>query len=229
MLHRTKGIVIGFIKYRETSIIAKIYTEKFGIQSYIVNNIRSKRSKNKIALFQPLTILELVVYKKNNTNLNRISEYKNNTPYHSIPFNIYKATIAMFISEFCNKSIKEEGENLLLYNFLENSLRLFDNIKNNISNFHIQFLLKLTRHLGHEIETASSMMNESGNYSDTPKIRLKEKAVKKLLVNNYGEFCELNNKQRKEILEDLIKFYSFHIPNFGKLKSLEVLRELYED
>jgi DNA repair protein RecO (recombination protein O) len=82
MLHKTKGIVLHYIKYSETSIIVKIYTETFGIQSYIVNGVRSKNNKNKIALFQPLTLLDMVVYHKANaTSLNRIAEVRCSEPF----------------------------------------------------------------------------------------------------------------------------------------------------
>jgi len=81
MLHKTKGIVLNYIKYSDTSIIAKIYTEAFGLQSYIVNSVRSSKAKNKIALFQPLTLLEMVVYHKNHQGLQRISEMRTAEPY----------------------------------------------------------------------------------------------------------------------------------------------------
>ena len=229
MLHRTQGVVIGFIKYRESSIITKIYTEKFGIQSYIVNNIRSKRAKNKIALFQTLSILDLVVYKKNNANLNRISEYKTIHPFQSIPFNVHKSTIALFISDFCNKAIREEDENPNLFNFLKSSFIQLDLINQNIFNFHLQFMLKLSKFIGLELESASMLVNESGDYSSVPKYRLKEEITLNLVRLNYGEHCQLKNSQREEILNDLMKFYSFHIPEFGVLKSLNVLKELYRD
>jgi DNA repair protein RecO (recombination protein O) len=95
MLHKTKGIVIGFIKYGDTSIIAKVYTELYGMQTYIVNGVRSKSSKNKIALFQPLTILDMVVYHKENRDIHRLSEVKCHVIFHSIPFNQKKISMAI--------------------------------------------------------------------------------------------------------------------------------------
>ena len=106
MLHKTKGIVLHFIRYSDTSIIAKIYTEAFGLQSYIVNGVRSKSAKNKIALFQPLTLLDLVVYHKENSTLQRISEMRCAEPYQSIPFKVHKSSIALFTAEILQKTLK---------------------------------------------------------------------------------------------------------------------------
>ena len=97
MLHKTKGIVLNFVKFKETSVIVKIYTEKFGLQSYIENGVRSSKSKNKIALFQPLTQLELVVYHDPKKEINRISEIRCILPYKSIPFEIKKSRNALRI------------------------------------------------------------------------------------------------------------------------------------
>ena len=63
MIIKTKGIVLSYIKYGETSIICKIYTEENSIQSFIINGIRKSKSKN-TALYQPLTILDLVIYQR---------------------------------------------------------------------------------------------------------------------------------------------------------------------
>ena len=86
MLHRTRGIVLSYIKYKETSIIVRIFTEAFGMQSYIVNSVRSAKSRGKMALYQPLSLLDLVVYHKSGKDLQRISETKFSYAYSSIPF-----------------------------------------------------------------------------------------------------------------------------------------------
>ena len=108
MLHTTKGIVFNHFKYSEKSVIVKIYTEKFGLQSYIINAVRSKKSKNKLAYLQVLSIVEINAYHKENKGLQRIKDIKLSCPFQSIPFNIFKGSIAFFITETLIKSIKEE-------------------------------------------------------------------------------------------------------------------------
>src|SRR4051812_34859696 len=144
MLFKTGGIVLNYIKYKETSIICKIYTEAFGLQSYIINGIRNNKAKNKIALFQTLTLLDLVVYNRPNSSLNRISEIKCHYPFKSIPFDLRKTTIALFLSEILNKTLKEQAENEDLFSFLKNSIKFLDKADENFENFHLQFLIKLS-------------------------------------------------------------------------------------
>src|SRR6187401_2133657 len=96
LLHKTRGIVFRFTKYGETSIIVNIFTELFGMQSYIVNGVRTKSAKNKIALYQPLTLLDLVVYHRDNAHILRIKELKCLCHYQSMPTDVRKSTIAMF-------------------------------------------------------------------------------------------------------------------------------------
>ena len=81
MLHKTQGVVFRFTNYSETSIIVNIFTSAFGLQSYIVNGARGKSGKGKIALYQPLTLLDLVVYHRENASILRIKEVKCIHPY----------------------------------------------------------------------------------------------------------------------------------------------------
>src|SRR4051812_2313610 len=122
MIHKTRGIVFRFTKYGETSIIVTIFTEEFGLQSYIVNGVRSKSSKNKIALYQPLTLLNLVVYHRERANIERIKEIQCFHPYQTLTVDVKKSTIAMFITELLNKTVKEESHVQDLFDFLADSL-----------------------------------------------------------------------------------------------------------
>ena len=127
MISKTKGLVLSSIKYKESSLIVRIYTEEFGLRSYIVNGVRTARGKGKAALYQPLTILDMEVYENKSKNIQRISEVKCHFPYKSIPFDVQKMTIAIFISEFLTKILRgEEDQNKGLYQFLEVSLMHFD-------------------------------------------------------------------------------------------------------
>ena len=108
MLHKTSGIILHTVKYSETSLIVKIYTRDFGLQSYMVTGVRSKKSKNKASLFQPLALVELEVSNTNKGSLQRISEINILHPYSDIPYNIVKSSIAIFLNEILYKAIKEE-------------------------------------------------------------------------------------------------------------------------
>ena len=220
MLHKTRGIVFRFTKYGETSIIVNIFTELFGLQSYIVNGVRSKSSKNKIALYQPLTLLEMVVYHRENANINRIKEVKCFYPYQTIPVDIKKSALAIFINEVLNKTVKEESHAQELCTFLMESLQALDRMTEKAENFHLMFLLKLSRLLGFGAYNLIEVLGPRASDQET------ERLLDQLIHAEYHTFIPLTNTQRRAILELLLKFYADHIDTFGEMRSVQVLRDV---
>ena len=220
MLHKTRGVVFRFTKYGDTSIIVTLFTELFGLQSYIVNGVRSKSGKNKIALFQPLTLLDLVVYHREHANINRIKEVKCLYPYQSIPVDIKKSALAMFIIEVVNKTIREESHAQELCEFLIHAFMTLDQIDLGSENFHLIFLLKLSRMLGfgahHVNEVLGARVTTEQN----------ERIIATLLKSEYTTVVSMQNHQRREILDLVLKFYADHIDNLGEMKSIQILREI---
>jgi DNA repair protein RecO (recombination protein O) len=220
MLHKTRGIVFRFTKYGETSIIVTIFTEIFGLQSYIVNGIRSKSSKSKIALYQPLTLLELVVYYRENANINRIKEVKCLHPYQSIPLDIKKSAAAIFVNEVINKTIKEESHALELCNFMIDSFIILDTMTVKVENFHLIFLVKLSRLLGFGAHHTNEVMGARTTDMET------EEILGELIRSDYSDLIRMTNIQRRDILDLLLKFYADHIESLGEMRSVQVLREV---
>jgi DNA repair protein RecO (recombination protein O) len=229
MLHKTRGIGLSYLRYRESSIITKIYTEAFGIQTYIVNGVRSSKSKNnRIALFQPLTLLDMVVYHKNKEDtVHRISELKCYAPFHSIPFDVIKSSLALFITEILGKTLREEESNELLFRFIEESILYLDNAETNFENFHIQFLMQLASYLGFGIETVDDLERElkSNHYPQIPD-HVEHQVIEQFLFSDYGLSIPLDRARRIRILEKLIFFYKIHMETLGEIRSMEVLREV---
>ncbi|WP_439556819.1 DNA repair protein RecO [Dyadobacter sp.] len=229
MLHKTRGIALSYIRYRESSIISKIYTEAFGIQTYIVNGVRSSKSKsNKIALFQPLTLLDMVVYHKSKEDtIHRLSELKCYAPFHSIPFDVIKSSLALFVTEILGKTLREEEQNEFLFHYIEESVLFLDNAESNFENFHIQFLLQLASFLGFGIETIEDLENElkENNYPHSADSS-EHAASEQLLYSTFGTRIILDRSRRLRILEKLIFFYKIHLDGLGEIKSLEVLKEI---
>ncbi|TRX53740.1 DNA repair protein RecO [Fulvivirga sp. M361] len=215
MLHKTRGIVFKYFKYRDTSIIAKILTEKLGLQTYIVNGIRSKNARGKIALFQPLSLLDLIVYYKPNAEINRISEVKSAELYQNMPYKVIKSSIGVFLAEVLYKSVKEEGEITEMFRFIYDSMIILDQLETGFENFHLQFMLKFTKYLGFGIDSA--FMQE---------VPLLESNVRKLLFARYDEHINISNEDRRSLLNLIIGFYKTHIDSFGELKSVNVLQEV---
>lgn len=228
MLHKTRGIALSYIRYRETSIIARVYTEAFGIQSYVVNNVRSAKSKtNKIALFQPMTLLDMVVYYKDDRDLNRLSEVKTLHPLQSIPFEVAKSGIALFLTEMLTKSLKEESGNPMLFQFLLESILLLEHMETGYENFHLAFLAKLSAYLGFGPENAREFEQQlrERSYPFLPNTET-ELALNTLLRRPLGTAVRLSRTDRLNLLEALVAYYRIHVDAMGEIKSLAVLHEV---
>jgi len=220
MLHKTRGIVFRFTKYGETSIIVSIFTEQFGLQSYIVNGVRSKSAKGKIALYQPLTLLELVVYHKENANILRIKEVQCAHQYQSLTTDFKKATQAMFLTEMLNKSVKEQSHAQELFTFLFEALVALDEQKVGYENSHLIFLLKLSRYLGFEPQLIEEVLQ--GRLADA----VEEGLLQKLLKADFDDHLVMTATHRRNLLDLLLRFYATHIDNLGEIKSVQVLKEI---
>lgn len=218
MLHKTKGIVFRYTPYGEASIIVNIFTESFGLQSYIVNSVRSKTGKSKIAIYQPLTLLDLVVYHKENAGILRIKEATCAHPYHSIQSDPKKSCIGMFINEVLNKTVKEQVHADELCNFIFDALIRLDRLEHP-ENFHLVFLIKLSKYLGFgpfaKAELGALMLNEE-----------EEQLLDKLLECEFEDFVKVSNDKRRILLDAFVRFYGNHIDAMGSIKSVQVLREV---
>ncbi|GAA4447202.1 DNA repair protein RecO [Nibrella saemangeumensis] len=228
MLQKTRGISLSYIRYRETSIIARVYTEEFGLQSYIINGVRSAKNKsNKIALFQPLTLLDMVVYYKDDRDLHRLSEVKTIHPFQSIPFEVAKSSMALFITEILTKSLKEEAGNPVLFRFLEDSVLFLEEAQSSYENFHLAFLLKLSFFLGFGPESAREFEGQLQEHS-YPFLRNESTtaALNTFLRLPLGTPVRLTRADRADLLDALVAYYRLHIDSVGEVKSLPVLREV---
>jgi len=221
MLQKTRGIVFRFTKYGETSIIVSVFTEALGLQSYIVNGVRTSSPKSgRIALYQPLTLLDLVVYHRENAAINRIKEVKCNYPFQSIAIDVRKSTIAMFLVEVMNKSVKEESQASQLFEFLYNSIVALDLAVDGVENFHLVFLLKLSRYLGFGAHSVNEIVGGRGASPET------ERHLETILRSDFENLPRFSRAERGELLDFLIKFFSDHLDTFGEMKSIPVLREV---
>jgi DNA repair protein RecO len=220
MLHKTRGIVFRFTKYGDTSIIVNIFTELFGLQSYIVNGVRTSTKKSKIALYQPLTLLDLVVYHKENASILRIKEVKCLHPYQSMTTDFKKSTIAMFLNEIINKAVKEESHSHGLCGFMIDSFEKLDQLSSNYENFHLIFLVKLSQFLGFRPYHSREIFG-AGILSDED-----DQLLNKLLECDYDDSLTLTLVQRRTFLDILLRFYANHVEQLGEVRSLAVVREL---
>ena len=224
MVITTRGIVLKFTRYRETSIITNIFTEEVGLSTFIVNNVRSAKGKFKPSYFEPLSIIELTGYHHPDREINRLNEIKVLAPMHSLRQDIYKSSIIIFLAEILNKVIIEKDKNPELFNFLYQALTSFERLEEN-NNFHLQFLLKMAGHLGFSVENQEDFFNESNNqqfYLDAENQDL----FRRLNQSPFSKPLRVDPQKRLIILNDIIFYYQQHI-GLSKLKSLEVLQTIF--
>lgn len=148
MIHKTKGIVIRSVKYKDSGLIVHIFTERFGIQHYLIQGVTRPKARLKAHLFQSLQLLELEVYYKNKGQLERIKEASHSHLTHSISSNIIKSSIALFLNEILYKVLKNQNTDTSIFNFIYNSLLWLDSTEEGYSDFHLVFLIKLSKLLG---------------------------------------------------------------------------------
>jgi len=227
MLYSTQGIVFGSTKFKETSIIVKIYTEQFGMQSYLVNGVRSNKSRGKSALYQPLSLLDMTVYNKPGKDIQRVSEAKFALTYQSIPFEPFKRTIGIFLTEVLGKVLREESHNSNVFRFIFHSLELFDTQQTNIQNFHLQLLIKITHQIGFGPEDGADFVHQLSEAGYPVSIDRNEEGILTVLMNQtYGHEVTVGNETRRTLLDHILKFYQIHLGSMGEIKSLKVLKDI---
>ncbi|MFO7823095.1 MAG: DNA repair protein RecO [Cyclobacterium sp.] len=226
MLKKTTGIVIKYTKFRETSIITRIFTRDLGLKTYLINGVRSNKSKTKMAHFQPLTLLDLVVYEKESANINRLSEVKLARAFHRIPFDFYRSGISMFIGEILGKIIFDNYQNEQLFDFLFEKISDLDSEDFQPGLFILLFLMKTSRFLGFEPSDATDFylqlpLNQSGKlYED------KKGHLDRLMLSGAQDQLTIPGKIKSALMDDWLLFYKIHMEGFGEIKSLAILRSM---
>ncbi|MES2829512.1 MAG: DNA repair protein RecO [Bacteroidota bacterium] len=239
MLHKTRGIILKTTTFSESSVVVQMFTEKFGIQSYIINGVKKSRAKISMNMLQPLHLVDMVVYHKNNSGVQRISELRPSPVFTSIPYDIIKSTIIQFLNEVLYKSIRQQMADENLFNFIFNAVSWFDESKDANTNYHLTFLLKLTRFLGFspslETKSDSSFFDlQEGELKSNrpPHLNFLEKHEADLFLLLFTvPFEKINeikiaNKTRRYLLDKILVYYTLHTASFGEIKSHQVLEEI---
>jgi DNA repair protein RecO (recombination protein O) len=240
MIHKTRGLVIHTIKYTDNSVVSHIYTEGFGRQSFLVSGTRGKRSPARINLLQHLSILEMEIYIKQSRDLQRVKEIRLHENFSSIPYNPVKNAVALFIAEILYRTLQEQESNPKLFSYLLNAIKILDLSGKGYANFHLLFLVGLSRHLGFfprsnysagqeffDIENARFTGNQPPHPHFIPPPASRQlHAVMGCTFEEMGKL-NLNSEMRNILVTGLLDYYRFHIPGMGTVKSLPVLREIF--
>ena len=242
-LHNTKGIVLRTVKYGDSSIISTVYTELFGVQSYLVKGVRqsSKKSQGKANYFQPSAILDMTVYHNQMKHLQFVKEYHWAYLYENILFDVVKNTVAMYVIELLQHSLKQPEANPELFYLIEDTLKQLD--KGNptfTANLPLYFTLHLASELGFEIqgsytaETSILDLQEGCFISHAPnhsfyitnQLASLTSQISNLNFYNDLENIKLSVTTRRQLSNAYLQFLSLHISDFTELKSLSILQEI---
>jgi len=239
MLHKTEGIVLSTFPYSDTYSITQLFTRDFGRVSYLLPRPRGRKSKLNASLFAPLTLLWLEVEHMPLRALQRIRAATRQFPLSEINSHMTEISLTFFLSELLTRLLHESDHNEMLFDYLKNSVETLEATVKGIANFHLAFMLGLTRYMGvrPNMEGASrngyfDLMN--GEFTrhvplHTHYLNREQSAYLLLLQQmNYGNMhlFRLSRTQRNMIVDYLLDYYRLHTYEFPPLKSLDVLREL---
>lgn len=240
MVEKTQGIVLHTVKYSDSGIIVQIYTRKFGRLSFLVKGLRNRKTGKHAVFFQPLFILDLIIYYRESREVQSLKEF---TPVFcptSIQSDVKKTSVALFLGEVLTSVLREESPNPGLYEFLEDSIKYFDDSPGAFSNFHIAFLSGLSSYLG--IAPQARRTAGDVHFSLTEGLfsrhevfpaRYADNEISEILALFFSTSFEgsrnipMNGDLRHRVLETLMDYYSLHLPGMRKIRSVEVLKEVF--
>lgn len=237
---KTRAIVLNTIKYGESQRVVDFLTEQFGRLSFICRLPKSARSRLRKSFFQPMTVVEITFDYRQRSRLQHIKEETIVMPFASIPFDPYKLSISLFLAEFLYHATRSEQADLPLFNYVTTSLAWLDGAQRSFSNFHLVFMMRLTRFLGfypNLDDYCEGDFFDLRNSNFTPEVPLHadflrpDEAAKICLLMrmNYEtmHLFAMSRIERNRCLKLIITYYRLHLPAFPELKSLSVLRELF--
>jgi DNA repair protein RecO (recombination protein O) len=238
MLVTTNAIVLSKIRYRDNDLIVRCYTQKLGVVSFLLRGVlKSKKGNTKVAYFQLLSQIQIVIAYKSNRSLQLIKEAKPHGIYSSLHTHVLKSAIVMFLAEVLSGTLQEEEQNENLYHFLENTLLWLDS-QSEYSNFHLLFLVKLTKYLGFYPDMANSDLQYFNLLEGEFELKPSHKhsiggenltLLKTLLGTTFDALSEIkiNAKQRQSFLSMILLYYELHLGSFRPPKSLQVLNQVF--
>lgn len=240
MFYKTEGIVLHGLKYGDSGRIVTVYTEAFGRCTFILQGIHAKKSTGKANLLQPLFLLEMEVDHRQGRELQRAREIRIKHPYQTVPYDIIKSSQAIFIAELLYKVLREEEARPELFQFLSHSFQMLDLVDQGVANFHLAFLIQLTRFMGFaptlnfsEERTYFDMVSGLFTGISPPHPNYLEKEEGTVFAAFVGASYEeigkipLTSAQRNKFLLNMIDYFSLHLGIRLQLKSLEVLHEIF--
>ena len=239
--YKARGIVLNTIKYGESSMVAHLLTDVAGRKSFMVQGIgKGGRGKSgKGALFQPMFLVDIMALESSHTQIDRVKEVALTRPLQSIPFDVRKSTVALFMAELLYKIVREVEPDSPLFEYVYNSVVALDEMEEGVFNFHLWFMVGLSRFLGFfpadEYSEGAVFDIENGSFTTTPpRSGLFFNADNSRLLATLMDISpvelgnvKLSRVQRKDFIESLLAHFGYHLDTIPNLQSLRILSEVF--
>ena len=243
MLVKTEAIVLHSLKYGESKIIVDMFTREAGRLTFVVSVPKTSKSRMKKQYFQPMTLLEVECDLRQNVQLQKLKDARLLVAYTSIPFSPEKLALSLFVAEFLYYALRSEQQNELLFSYICDSIQWLDTVETGYANFHLTFLMRMSRFLGFypnlEVSDEGNMMFDlrEGRFCTSAPIHRdflqpdEARLIRLMMRMDFPtmHLYRLNRMDRNRIVDVLLHYYRLHIPQFPELKSLSVLQELWAD
>lgn len=239
MLYKTRGIVLKLTNYRDSSVIAQLFTEQFGLQSYVIHGAKKPKAKIRINMLQPMQLLDLVVSNHSRGGLQRISDLQLAPPFTTIPYEIGKSSVVLFLNEILYKILRHQTEDEPIFQFLFNAISWLDSVEKLPANFHLYFLIRLSRYLGFypaekqggasyfDLKNGVFVRSASQPYILHPPHADWLADLMSLSLEELSQF-RIPAADRSFLLEKILDFYRFHMDYLGEIKSHKILEEVLQ-
>lgn len=239
MTTQTQGIVLRTIKYSDKSSIATVYTREYGRVSYMIYGISGKKSTLKSALFLPLSIIEINSIYQPGKEIQQMKDVRIEHSLNTLSGDPVKNAIALFLTELLHKTLKRQEADEIIFDFIRKAIEMMDELDEGIANFHLIFMMRLTRYLGFEPNTEEVTANYfdllNGVFQHNKPIH--NHYLNKEITHDFAALVQcdfinmgtldLSRTRRNELLEGLIEYYRLHMPDFHGLNSIAILHELF--
>ncbi len=238
MIVTTSGIVLSSIRYSDSSVIARIYTNDIGLRAFMVRTGQGRAALPKLGLLQPLTMVQLSFINDDRRGLKSVRTIDREIALSAIPFDTVKTCIALFMAEVIVRSIGEEERNHELFRFLKNAILLLDQTTESTSNFHLKFMLEFSGFLGfypHQREQSHNFFDlVEGEFCLSEPIHPHTlsgtlvTALSGLLAIRIDEYAsvKMTNADRRILLQKLLDYYRLHLHGMKEITSHKVLEEV---
>lgn len=240
MMTRTRALVLRTVKYGESGLVVDMLTERHGRVSFMVKVPRTSHGKLRRQLFMPLTLLEVDFDFRAKVSLQRLREVRIFQPLPSLSQHSFKLSMGLFLSEFLCHATRDESENESLFQFVAYSLEWLDGVEEGFSNFHLVFMIRLSRFIGFYPNTEDA---PEGGYFDLLNACFTQSVpqhshflapaeaskISLLMRLNYKtmHLCAMSRDERNRCTEVILEYYRLHVPGFPLLRSFDVLKELF--